>query len=141
MLAGGTITYAEARRWARWLDEFCASDLAGVLGCDSELGARFVRALLWHGICFDTGSVIENGHGPEPVIAYVPLPPGPKEHATGTPPELATPGVYSEAPKRGLPVGTPRRRSSTPGTWRPGRRQGPGKKPSGGKGREQFEGP
>ena len=45
-----SVTYAEVRTWAIWLDRFTASDLADVMGVSYEVGQRGVNALLWHGI-------------------------------------------------------------------------------------------
>lgn len=114
-------TYSEVRWWAVWLDTFTASDLAQAMGVSYEVGRRGIKALLWHGIVLDTGDTIDGPEGPEQIITYKPLPPGPRFHPHETPPEIAVPGAYSLAPPRGRPVpanlnGASRRRvASTPG--------------------------
>lgn len=100
----GRITYSEVRQWARWLDIFTASDLADVLRVDNSIGERMVRALLFHGICEDTGEVAGGFYGEEPIIQYIPIP-----HRTWNrdkhAPEWKLWPCYSEAPPdRGTPV-------------------------------------
>lgn len=73
---GVGVTYSEVRDWAVWLNVFTATDMADAMGVDEAVGRRAVLALLWHGICEETGEVI-NGY---PLIRYKPLPPGPREH-------------------------------------------------------------
>lgn len=98
------VTYVEVRWWAVWLDKFTARDLADAMGVSLEVGERGVKALLWHGICEETGVVWEGPDGPERVIGYKPLPPGPRDAFTHTPEWKTTPGCYAEAPVRGLPI-------------------------------------
>lgn len=87
--------------WARWLQVWTPRELAESMAISPQLGERFCRALEFNGTARDTGARM----GDEPIWEYVPLPPGPRHHPTHLPPELATPGVYSEAPRRGMPVG------------------------------------
>lgn len=99
------VTYVEVRWWAVWLDKFTARDLADAMGVSLDVGQRGVKALLWHGICEQTGVVWEGPDGPEPVVGYKPLPPGPTDAFTHTPEWKTTPGCYSLAPRnRGMPV-------------------------------------
>jgi len=131
------LDYAEVRQMAVWLRAFTPSELAGSLGVSLEVGYRAVAALKFHRICEDSGETVTGPDGgPEPVVTYIPLPPGPRNHPTGLPPEVTTPGCYSEAPRRGTPVSMSngRVRSSVSGQWRPGRAQGSGK-------RKTVEGP
>lgn len=119
----GRATYAEVRRWAVWLECFTARDLANAMGVNLEVGRRGVKALLWHGICEDTGDAVSGPEGPEAIISYVPLPPGPREHVTEVPPERIV-GYTEILSRRGVgPVSRSngRMRVSTPGLWRPGR--------------------
>jgi hypothetical protein len=100
-----TVTYDEIRWWAIYLDTFTASDLADAMGVDVSFGEKGVKALLWHGICEDTGEELDGPFGlPERVISYIPLPPGPKEHETKPPEWRSTPGCYELAPVRGMPI-------------------------------------
>jgi hypothetical protein len=127
------VTYAEIRRWARWLGVFTASELAGALRTTPEIGERGVTALLYHECCEDTGEVVDGPLGPEKIVAYIPLPPGPKEHPHETPPEITAVremGGLELFNRRGLPVSMSngRVRQSTPGRWRPTRIQGRKKK-------------
>lgn len=104
---GAEVTYTEIRRWAVWLDLFTASDLADAMGVDHAIGAKGIKALLWHGICEDTGELLDGTYGPEPVISYVPLPPGPTEHPHGTLPEIIAVmqmGGFEIFQPRGMPV-------------------------------------
>jgi hypothetical protein len=99
------ISYHECRTWARWLDTFSDYEFAEILRVDPEVARKFIRAMIWHGIVEDTGDEYINGYGvPEHVYAYVPLPPGPREHFTKDPPEKTTPGAYGWAPRRGMPI-------------------------------------
>jgi len=59
---------------ARWLNAFTATELADALHVHPDVGAKFVKALLWQGICEDTGIVLETASGPEPLIEIIPLP-------------------------------------------------------------------
>lgn len=97
------VTYAEIRTWARWLGSFTPSDLADAMGVDASVGERGVKALLWHGICQDSGVQVYDRSGEEPLIEYVPLPPGPREHATEVPPERLV-GYTEVLSPRGMPV-------------------------------------
>lgn len=93
------VTYAEVRDWAWWLQLFTVDDLADSMMCDRSIAQRGINALLWHGICFDTGEEIDG----DPVISYVPLPPGPREHPTRAP-EWRTCVQDLVPPDRGKPV-------------------------------------
>lgn len=95
---GSGVTYSEVRDWAVWLNLFTAEHLADSMGVDTSIGERAIRALLWHGICEDTGSWI-NGY---PLIQYKPLPPGPNDHYT-YPPEWRTCEMEIIEP-RGMPI-------------------------------------
>lgn len=121
-------TYAEAVAWARWLEVFTALELSESMAIAPQLALRFVKALVWNGSVRPVDALM-NGHGELDIVEYIPLPPGPSEHPHETPPELATPGVYSETPRRGLPVSMSagRSRRSGVGQWRPGRQQQPPK--------------
>jgi hypothetical protein len=94
------VTYSEIRDWAWWLQMFTAADLADAMGVSHWVAERAVTALLWHGVCEDTETV--DGLG-ERVISYVPLPPGPREHATQAP-EWRTCTQDLVPPHRGMPV-------------------------------------
>jgi hypothetical protein len=94
------VTYSEIRDWAVWLDLFTASDLAYSMGCSDEVAQRGINALLWHGICEDTGGIDTMG---DPIIGYIPLPPGPNEHWTGAP-EWRTCVQDLIPPHRGMPI-------------------------------------
>jgi hypothetical protein len=100
------VTYNEVRRWARWLGVFTYEELADALHVHPEVGRRMVKALIYHGICEDTGDLLPalEGDGEIAVIEYIPIPwriwPRDKR-----PPEWkSTPGCYELAPVRGLPV-------------------------------------
>jgi hypothetical protein len=93
-------TYAEARQWIVWLKVVTVRELADVMAVDDLVAEIFIRAAEWHGI-IRNGGVTPSG---EQLFSYVPLPRGPREHVTLTPPEVITPGVYSEAPRRGFPI-------------------------------------
>jgi hypothetical protein len=82
------VTYSEIRSWAVWLHTFTASDLADAMGVDLYWGQRGIKALLWHGICEGTGEFLDGPDGPEEIISYKPLPPGPNEHPHGPLPEV-----------------------------------------------------
>lgn len=127
------VTYNEVRWWAVWLDTFTARDLAQAMGVDLSWGERGVRALLWHGICEDTGEALEGPDGPEAIIHYKPIPPGPRVHPRETPPEIVVVREAGGDPlgvRRGMPVAMngDRARRSRVGNWHPGRTQGPAKK-------------
>lgn len=97
-------TYAEARQWIVWLQVFTPGMLADSMGVHEEVATKFIKAAIWHGIIESTGDHI-NGSGPaEDIYSYVPLPPGPNVHWTGTPEWLAVAGCYADAPRRGVPV-------------------------------------
>lgn len=120
------VTYDEVRQWARWLIIFTARDLADAMGVDVSVGERGVRALIFHGICERTGE-LPGPDGPEDVIEYLPLPPGPTHRPRQTPPEVV---AFFEAGgdplrvERGFPVPARRHRdNSLVGRRRPGRRQ------------------
>lgn len=121
-----TVTYAEIRDWAVWLQLFTASDLADAMGVNIEWGRRGVKALLWHGICEDTGDVIDGPFGPEPIIGYVPLPPGPKHHPHGILPEViavSQMGGFEIFNQRGVPVRIRTERQMRKSLSTPGARQ------------------
>lgn len=128
------VTYAEVRRWAAWLMTFTARDLAGALHSSLEVGQRGVKALLHQRICEVISEDYPGPDGPERLIGYIPLPAGPREHYTETPPEILVPRQMGGDPlrqPRGMPVGQQRfGRSSVAGQWRPGRRQGPSRAPA-----------
>lgn len=106
--------------WARILQVFTPGDLADAMAVDLEVARRGVRALIWHGIVEDTGDRFYTHYGEEPIIGYVPLPPGPKEHPTGIPPERLE-GYTEVLSPRGMRVRIrtermTRRALSTPGS-------------------------
>lgn len=127
----GAVTYDEIRTWARWLEFFTARDMADALGVSLEVGERAVKALLWHGICVDTGVRVNGPAGEEPLIRRLPLPKGPTVHPTQAPPEVVVRMEMGGDPlrvPRGLPVGMRNGgRQSGVGRWRPGRTQRPSK--------------
>lgn len=101
------VTYAEIRAWAVFLEVFTARDIADAMHVHPAVGDRALKALLWHGIVEPTGDVLELNDGPERIYRHKPLPPGPKEHATDTPPEISVPAALGGDPlkvRRGLPV-------------------------------------
>lgn len=120
------VTYAEVRAWARWLQAFTARDLASALHCSLPVAERGVKALLWNKVCLDTGDTLPGPDGPEALIEYVPIPPGPREHPTETPPEIVVAREAGGDPlrqPRGMPVGAQRLgMHSVTGQRRPGRR-------------------
>lgn len=93
--------YSEARTWFQWSNIFMPSDIADFMGIDTSVAKRLIDAAVWHRIVKNT----EETDGRETIFEYIPLPPGPRLHKTGTPPERITPGVYDLAPaNRGMPV-------------------------------------
>lgn len=102
MLAGPN--YAEFRQWVVWLRAFTPSEIAEVMAIHPELAERFIKAGLWHGMIEDT-EIRLNGIGPEEAMyRWTPLPPGPTQHPHFEPEWKSTPGCYSLAPIRGMPV-------------------------------------
>lgn len=78
--SNGEVTYAEARRVARWLNAFTARELADALHVNPAVGERFVRAMLWKGhvggpVITDTGVDLDGPEGAERLYEIVPLPP------------------------------------------------------------------
>lgn len=112
------VTYDETRLWTYWLDRFTISDLADAMGVEPEAIVGHVVGLIHNGTIEDTGDYI-NGSGPaENILAFIPLPPGPREHETQPPEWQATPGVGELAPRRGYPIRIwreDRKKMSTPG--------------------------
>lgn len=100
-------SYAEFRWWVQQLQAFTPSEMAQVMAIHPDLSQRFVAAGIWHGMIEDTGISL-NGIGPEESLyRHVALPPGPTHHPTHWQPEWragVTPGCYSLAPLRGMPV-------------------------------------
>lgn len=118
------VTYAEARAWATWLRVFTQSDLASVMAVPEEALEGFIFGLLYNGTIEDTGDRIDGRGGPpEEIYAFVPLPPGPREHETGVPAEVMAVmelGGFEILSPRGGPVRIRtermmRRSLSTPG--------------------------
>lgn len=112
--------YSEARDWFGWLGMFTPGMLADAMGVDDTVADRMVLAGEFHGIIYDTGDRV-NGtwRGEQPLFGYVPLPPGPTEHPTETPPERLA-GYTDIVCPRGEPVRIrtdrdTRRLMSTPG--------------------------
>lgn len=126
------ITYAEVRTWAIWLERFTAQDLADTLGAPLEVGERGVKALLWHGICEETGDRIRGRAGLEEIIRYIPPVPGSPPRPRHPPPEVVLYFELGGDPlkmPRGLPVPQGSKRDlSQSGMRRPTRRQGQGKR-------------
>lgn len=87
-------SYSEAVWWAYFLELFGPRDLAGSMFISWELARRFCLGLRANG----TVRKVDEVDG-EPLYELIPLPKGPTIHFTQTPPERATPGVYSEAQK------------------------------------------
>lgn len=82
------VTYAEVRAWIVWLKVFTISELADVMAVHYDVAAQFTHAAMWNRIIDDTGDRINGSDvGEEVIWQYVPLPPGPREHFTRTPPE------------------------------------------------------
>jgi hypothetical protein len=105
----GRVSYAEVRRTARWLRVFAPSDLAGALRADLSVGERFVKALVWQGICRDTGDRVDGPDGPEPVYEMEPLPERVYPRARGMRPEIKAvidTGGFLLFNQRGMPVRT-----------------------------------
>jgi hypothetical protein len=115
------LTYSEIREWAVILGAFTASDLARAMGVDYDVGRRAVNALCMQGICANTGDMLDGPHGYEPVIEYVPPPPGPTHRESGPDPvETAISQAGRISVQRGTPVRIRterqmRRSLSTPG--------------------------
>lgn len=81
------VTYAEVRRWARWLGVFTASDLADSVRCSHDVAEKFIKALTWHGICEETEDIIDGYYGPEYIVEYIPIPHQVHNRRKDTPPE------------------------------------------------------
>jgi hypothetical protein len=115
------LTYGEIREWAVILGSFTASDLAREMGVDLDTGRRSVNALCMQQICVNTGDMLDGPYGYEPVIEYVPPPPGPTRHESGPDPvETAISQAGRISVQRGTPVRIrterdQRRSLSTPG--------------------------
>lgn len=112
------VTYDEVRAWAVWLRIFTASDLAEAMAVNVAVAERGIKALLWHGICYDTDDSFRG----ERIIAYVPLPPGPTEHETGTPPEIIV-GYTDILTPRGITIRIRTERDMRKSLSTPGARQ------------------
>lgn len=100
--APGELTYDDVRDAARWLNVFTASDLADALHVPPPAAVPFIRALLFHGIAFETGETLDGPLGDEALLEMVIHPPGPRSRPRRTPPEVLE--GYDLAPRRGLPV-------------------------------------
>lgn len=114
-----SVTYAEVRAWSVILQVFTISDLAYSMAISEEIAERGIRALLYHGIVESTGDWIDS----QEILRYVPLPPGPNEHETGTPPWMLWPCGSEILSPRGLRVRIRTQRDqrgtmSTPGARR-----------------------
>lgn len=96
------VTYAEVRWWAVFLNLFTASDLAMSMGVDLSVASNGIKALLYHGICYEVGDELPGPFGMEPLVGHVPLPPGPKRAFT-YPPEWRTCEIELLSP-RGMPI-------------------------------------
>lgn len=112
--------YAEARVWIVWLQVFTVGDLADSMYVDHSVAGHFVTAAEWHGIIENTGELQQGPNGEEVIWSYVPLPPGPTDHPTKTPPEKLV-GYNEVLCARGMPVRVrsdrdSRRLLSTPGS-------------------------
>lgn len=94
------VSYSEFIFWAATLKVFTVEDLCDTMGVSPHVAQRGITALLWHGICEDTGDLSSAG---DPIISYVPLPPGPNEHPTQAP-EWRTCQQDLVPPGRGLPI-------------------------------------
>ena len=105
---------------------FTAHDLADAMGVSHEVGKRSVVALIWNGICEESGDGVDVGEGFEPIIHYIPLPPGPREHWTDVPPEIAQVRIMGGDPlrvERGYPVRIRTERQQRQNMSTPGARQ------------------
>lgn len=118
------LTYDEVREWAVLLGMFTASDLANEMGVDLDTGRRCVNALCRDGICANTGDMLDGPHGYEPVISYLPPPPGPSSYDGGPDPvQTAISQAGRISVQRGLPVRIRTERKSRRGMSTPGQRQ------------------
>jgi hypothetical protein len=100
-------SYAEARVWAHWLACFTPRELAQSMYISVDLAGQFCTALTRNGTCA-VAEEVGGEDGLERIYEVVPLPPGPRFRPRRTPVERdprECPGVYSEAPPRGRPVG------------------------------------
>lgn len=91
---GRGVTYAEARRMARWLNAFTPRELAQALRVHEAVGERFVKAMLWPNhaggsVIEDTGIELEGPEGTERLYEVVPLPPDEEHRPKHTPPHIA----------------------------------------------------
>lgn len=116
-----SLSYGEIREWAIILGAFTASDLARELGVDIDVGRRAVGALCLQGVCANSGDLLDGPFGYEPVIEYVPPPPGPTRREYGPDPvQTAISQAERITVDRGAPVRIRterqmRRSLSTPG--------------------------
>lgn len=107
--------YSEARTWFQWSDIFFPSDIADYMGIDVSVAERLCDAAVWQRIIVKT----DDFDGREYLYEYLPLPPGPRNHPSGTPPERVV-GYIEILSPRGQPVRIRterdmRRSMSTPG--------------------------
>lgn len=115
------VNFAEARDWIVLLHTFTVSELADCMLIDHAVAQRYVFAAEFWGIIENTKDYVNGTEaGYEALYSYVPLPPGPRFHPHRSPEWLSTPGCYSLAPRRGMPVRLRnerelRRTLSTPG--------------------------
>jgi hypothetical protein len=114
------LSYDEIREWAVILGAFTASDLARAMGVADEIGQRAVTALCTQGMCVNTGDMLDGPSGYEPVIEYVPPPPGPTSYDGGPDPVAQAVRDARIEVDRGTPVRIRterkmRRSLSTPG--------------------------
>lgn len=119
------LTFGEVRDWAILLRHFTAGDLAHEMGVDFETGRKAVNALILEGICRATGDEVDGRYGYEPIIEYVPPPPGPtKREPTGPDPvQTAISQAGRVIVERGTPVRIRTRRDTGRALSTPGSRQ------------------
>jgi hypothetical protein len=114
------LSYDEIREWAVILGAFTASDLARAMGVADEIGQRAVTALCTQGMCVNTGDMLDGPSGYEPVIEYVPPPPGPTSYDGGPDPVAqsvdARRAPDAQKPRACLPAPRGRSREAPPGT-------------------------
>lgn len=119
------LTYDEVREWATILGAFTATDLARAMGVDHDTGVRCVKALCGQGVCINTGDMLDGPHGYEPIIEYVPPPPGPtkREPSGPEPVQQAIAQAGRIVVQRGEPVRIRTERQMRKSLSTPGARQ------------------
>jgi hypothetical protein len=93
------------------------------MAVDESVAERGITALLYQGIVRESRNFQLSLWGDIPVYEYVPLPPGPTEHETGTPPWMLWPCGSEVLSPRGLPIRIRTQRDQRGGMSTPGSRQ------------------